>query len=155
MSEDAEHRRIEILWRLYEDDRVFARHHETQRTHGSGLVIAVSAGLIGFISLDNTVNYADLSSVCMLILLGLFGIIFTQKHYERSRLHLYRAYEYYYEIERSVENLNLEILRRRANEQPRARFGILADLKLSWLWMFLHGVISLSGTIMAYLILSR
>ena len=36
---------LEVLLRLYEDDREFARHHENQRTQGSGLIVAIAAGI--------------------------------------------------------------------------------------------------------------
>src|SRR5581483_9619374 len=98
MPGDSLKERRDLLLRLYEEDRTFARHHETQRTQASSIVIAVSAGLLAFISSDGKINAFDIPSAFLLLILGVFGIIFTQKHYERIRLHLYRAYEYYHEI---------------------------------------------------------
>ena len=144
---------FELLWRLYDDERTFARHHETQRTQAAGLVIAVSAGLIGFISFDNKINVADIPSAFLLIVLGIFGVVFTQKHYERTRLHLYRAYEYFHAIDALIKDVEIESLRNKANKINEERFGRLCQLKLSWLWMLLQVLISLTGVTMIYLIL--
>lgn len=136
---------MDILWNLYQDEREFARHHESQRTQGSSLVIAIAAGLVAMISLDQKISTSDLPSSVLLIALGVFGVIFTQKHYERTRLHLNRAYEYYRELNGRLASVDLEALRIRANYVTNARFGRLSKLKLSLLWMALHGVIILIG----------
>lgn len=144
----------DILWSLYQEEREFARHHESQRTQGASLVIGISAGLIAMVSLDGQVNLSDLPSSILLIALGLFGMIFTQKHYERTRLHLYRSYEYYHALDNLLADIDLNDLRERANKKNRQRFGWLARLKLSSLWMMLNGVIVVIGlTISIYSLL--
>ncbi len=127
---------LEMLWRLYKDDRDFARHHEMQRTNGSSLVIAISGGLIAFISLDKSINPTDMPASILLIALGIFGIVFTQKHYERTRLHLYRAYEYFHEIDKRIPEVKFEELRNKANEINNNRFNILSKYRLSNMWVF-------------------
>lgn len=130
---------------LYKDDRLFSQHHESQRTNGSGLVVAVAAGLLGFVSLDNQINASDIASSGLIIGLGVFGMIFTQKHYERSRLHLYRAYQYYHAINRAHEGVDIEQLRLAANAECEERFRFLNKIKLSSLWMMLHAIVTISG----------
>ncbi len=136
---------LDILWNLYQDDREFARHHESRRTQGASLVIAIAAGLIAVISLDQKISYADLPSAVLLIALGIFGIIFTHKHYERTRLHLNRAYQYYWELDRRLRAIAFEKLREAADEITRKKFGQLMGVKLSALWMVLHAVIVVIG----------
>ena len=77
----------EILWKLYEDNRNYARFHELQRSTATNLILAVSAGLIGLVTFDKNINLLDLPSVLFLDVLGNFGAIFSAKHYERARLH--------------------------------------------------------------------
>ena len=77
----------EILWKLYEDNRNYARFHELQRSTATNLILAVSAGLIGLVTFDKNINLLDLPSVLFLDVLGIFGAIFSAKHYERARLH--------------------------------------------------------------------
>ncbi|HCE72925.1 MAG TPA: hypothetical protein DET67_17855 [Ruegeria sp.] len=136
---------MELLWRLYEEDRTFSKHHEQQRTATSGLLVTISAALIAFTAIDQKLEGADVLAGALLIILGLFGAIFTHKQYERSRLHLNRSYAYFDAMNKAIEGVDLEALRRKASEKNEADFPISSKYKLSTLWIILHYVILASG----------
>lgn len=141
----------DILYKLYAEDREFARHHETQRTNASSIIVAISAGLIAFISSKHHVDVSNVPACILVIGLGIFGIVFTEKHYERTRLHLYRAYEYYHALDARISTVQLDELRKRANKQSDDRFKLLSSIKLSILWMALHGIIAIIGIVLAFI----
>ena len=84
----------DVLWKMYQEHCNEGRHHETQRSTVTNLVIVVAAGVIGLITYDKGITWADLPLTCFLILLGLFGAVFTLKHYERFAMHMARARSY-------------------------------------------------------------
>jgi hypothetical protein len=79
------------LWQMCADNIAQGRHHETQRTAVTNLVLAVSAGVLGLITFDKAINTADLPLTIFLIFLGSFGAVFCARHYERFDLHMARA----------------------------------------------------------------
>jgi hypothetical protein len=135
----------ELLLRLYEDERGFSKHHETQRTQSAAILITLSVGLIAIITLDGRVDGYDASVGVVIAILGVFGVFFNRKHYERSRLHLERAYEYYFILDTLVENLKLDVARRAANSKNADRFVIISHVHLGTMWMAMHLVLSLAG----------
>ncbi len=136
---------VELLWRLYEDERSFAKHHESQRTHAAGILITLSMGLIAVVSLDGKLTAVDSIIGLMISVLGVFGVLFNQKHYERSRLHLERGYGYYYAINDRLKSLDIESIRIAANTKNANRFPFLTKRRLGNLWVFMHVVSALVG----------
>lgn len=93
----------ELLWRLYHDNREYARFHENMRAVGTNVIAGSAAILVGFITHDNKLTLLDLPVCAFLILIGMFGAIFSSKQYERNRLHANRAAHYLYEIDKAFE----------------------------------------------------
>ena len=85
----------DVLWKMYQEHCTQGRHHETQRSTVISTLLAISAAVIGVITLDRNIVYpADLPLSVTLIFIGVFGAGFSMKHYERFSLHMERARRY-------------------------------------------------------------
>ena len=115
------------------------------------LIIVVSAGVIGVITLDGELNSSDLPLSVFLILLGFFGAAFTAKHYERYRMHDARLKEIRDKLDRLLPNLKMKKLRRTAIKKHKARFPVLSRLRLTHFWIAIHLLIELLGIVISIL----
>lgn len=82
---------VQVLHELYKEQRDLSIHHENQRATMSNLMLTADTILIGLIALDNSLNRKDLAVALAVVFLGIFGALFTLKHYERFRFHRHRS----------------------------------------------------------------
>lgn len=143
----------DLLWRMYEDNREYARHHENQRSTASNLTMVVSAGILGLLTLDQKLNISDLPLTAFLFLIGLFGAVFSAKHYERVRLHLYRANQYLSRLETLVPGSDIDALKVAGSRETKNRFPVLYHVQLNKFWIGLHLFLSFVGLVMTIIIL--
>jgi len=142
---DAQCTRCELLWRLYADNREYARAHEGQRSMAANLVVAVSAGLLGMATLDQKLTSADLPLTLFIIVVGLFGAVFSSKHYERTRLHLNRAKQYLKRLNELFPQDQIIELQKQGDSENERAFPRLSHMKLNSLWNCFYLLISLLG----------
>lgn len=135
----------ELLFRLYEDDRRFSQHHESQRTQASSIIVAIVAGLLAIIGLDEKIDPQDTVLAFMNVLVGVFGCAFTWKQYERSRLHLNRAKAYLELALSAGVGPKVVEVKVEADRVTSKSFGWIHRIKLSSLWIALHASMSLIG----------
>ncbi len=82
---------IKILFELYKEQRDLGLHHEDQRAKVTGLMFTVATILIGLVVFDKTLTIFDLPAAILIITLGIFGALFSLKHYERFTFHRKRS----------------------------------------------------------------
>ena len=145
---------IDILKTLYQENCIFARHHEQLRATITNFVIIVSAALIGLVTFDAQLSMKDLPVTLFIMILGGFGSVFSSKHYERIRLHLRRARKYREQLDKIVKDIDLTQLRDEANRENMEQYGKLAVMKLNNFWTALHLFISVIGLTLSILVLS-
>ncbi|MDP2755164.1 MAG: hypothetical protein Q8P40_12355 [Nitrospirota bacterium] len=143
----------DILIQMYREDCKFARHHEVLRATVANIIIAVTAGILGLVAFDQKLDLNDLPITIFLTFLGIFGGIFSSKHYERVRLHLNRAKQYLYKLEEIMPDIKLSELRERGNSANKSNFPRLFNLRLNKFWFALHLLISLLGFTMSAIII--
>ena len=142
---DAQCTRCELLWRLYADNREYARAHEEQRSTAANLVVAISAGLIGLATFDQKLTSADLPLTIFLMVVGFFGAVFSSKHYERTRLHLNRARQYLKRLNELFPEDRIVELQKQGDSENERAFPRLFHMKLNNLWNGFYLLISLLG----------
>ena len=76
----------DIFWKMYQENVTHARHQETQRSTVANVILVIAAGLITAIGLNKSIDIADSPLACLLIALGIFGLGFSSKHYERYQV---------------------------------------------------------------------
>jgi uncharacterized membrane protein YidH (DUF202 family) len=74
------------------------RHHEVQRATVSNFIIIVAGGLLAFIANKDVTRDKWVLAV-FIIVIGLFGALFSAKQYERFSRHMGIASKYRHELE--------------------------------------------------------
>ncbi len=139
----------DVLWGMYQEHCTQGRHHEDQRATVTNLVIALAVAMIGLLS------YKDLSRTMwplavMVLLLGLFGALFSLKHYERFRFHMKCAGEYRDALEVLLPASKLAEHRMNAKTEHGTKYGAVAAIHLFIFWMLLNLAITTLGTVLLW-----
>jgi len=94
----------ELVWELIKDNFEQARSHEEYREKTVSLTLTVASIFIAALAIDgfaaktvsllgHNVTFQRLDGIC-LVVIGIFGALCSQKHYERNRMHVALAQEY-------------------------------------------------------------
>lgn len=71
----------DFLCKIYEQCRSDLRHLRTERSTASNMVLVTAIGVIGFVA-RKPLAYEDWPLTCGLIVIGVFGTIFTANHFQ-------------------------------------------------------------------------
>ena len=138
----------QVLWSMYQEHCVQGRHHETQRSTVTSILLSISAAILALVSLDKEITRADIPMGLLLIVIGLFGALFCAKHYERFRIHMKRARNYRDALDANISEIDIKKLKKIADE-THASADILSTLPLNKLWVFLNVLIAVIGVFVA------
>lgn len=144
----------ELYWKYYESELQQAINHEKARENITNFILVISGIIVSLMVYDDKLQRTDLLLSLSLVILGIFGMIFNAKYYERFTFHYSRAKKYRNLLEEQIINFDLQILRENVFESNSKRFGIIADIRLNWLWLALNLLISLFGIILTIIIIS-
>lgn len=138
----------EYLWNMYNEHNLQARHHEVQRTSISSTIVAVSAGILAFIA-NGGVQAYEWPLATFLIIIGLFGAIFSIKQYETTRFHMNLASEYRKKLEEILDPTTKNFLSNvRLEYEPkhnRKYWYLLPKARLYWFYVLLYLIIAYLG----------
>lgn len=98
---------VDLLFKFYQEHTTQARHHETQRSTTSTILVAIAAGVTGLIRYDKEIDRIDFWLSLLLAVIGFFGAAFVYKQYERYRLHTERAKRYRDAMDELLPDRNL------------------------------------------------
>ncbi len=135
----------DILWKYYNIELNQAINHESSRISITNMILIITGVIITIITYDDNLTYSDLPLSFFLIIVGVFGIVFNAKSYERFNFHNSRASGYRDLLEKYYPNIDFLKAREASDEQNKVKFAIINKLRLNWLWMILNGLISLFG----------
>jgi len=137
----------DFLWGMYQEHTNQGRHHETQRASVTNFIIIVAGGAIAFIANKNVTKDQWILAV-FLIVIGLFGAIFSAKQYERFRFHMKAAGRYRQALEQNYKP-ELGDIRDDARLEHEKKFSkLLVSLPLYSFWIALHLLIAILGIIL-------
>jgi hypothetical protein len=142
------------LWNMCQENYTQGRHHETQRSAVSSAMIAIATGIIGLVTFDRRLSFTDLPLTLLLTVLGLFGLGFSLKQYERWRLHMERAKKYRNKLDELLADHPLKALKRQADLAHNQKFKRMSKIRLHWLWGTLNLFIAGLGLILTILALT-
>ncbi len=117
-----------------------ARHQETLRSSMTTLLVTLSGAIVAFITFDKELSATDLPAAFLLLFLGVFGIFFSAKHYERFNFHIARVRAYRGELERSFPDVSWKQLREDADKYHEGKFPHLVKRRQHVLWLILHAL---------------
>lgn len=92
----------EFLWNMYNEQVTQGRHHETQRTAVTTVVLALAGAVISYLGFLRASRPQWPMSV-FLIILGLYGAAFSYIQTQRSRMHIARAAVYRHTLEYELD----------------------------------------------------
>ena len=138
----------EVLWRMYNENCTHGRHHENLRAGVTNLIITLTGAVLAIISLDKQLNNSDIGLTIFLIVLGVFGALFSAKHYERFRAHMARAHECRDALEEQVPESKLAERRSTADRKEWPRISAIRGF---WLWIAVHIVVAILGLILTFM----
>ncbi|KPA10343.1 membrane hypothetical protein [Candidatus Magnetomorum sp. HK-1] len=139
----------DIFIELYREHGLWSRHQESQRAVVSNLIITIAAALIGLVVFDNQINNADTPATIFIILLGVFGTLFSYKYYERFHFHDSRIEAYKTELDKFILEVNISAIENEADKSSRNRFRFLRKLGLFQFWIMFNLSILLLGLILS------
>ena len=143
----------DVLWNLYQEHCTWERHHEEQRASVTNILVAVAAGVLSIITLNNGLTRSDLPLTLFLMMQGLFGALFVAKQYERFARHQRLAGIYRQALDTCFPESQIITLREVAESEQVKRFATLYNLRLHYLWTGLHLLIALFGLVLTWLAL--
>lgn len=125
------------------------RHIEEQRVAISNIIIIVASAAIGLIA-QKEISISRLPLALLIAFAGLYGILATAKLYERYRFLQTRLDLFYEKIDLLQPDATFEDLRKKALQQHRRNFRVLARLPLNMLWMAIHAVLLVLGLVLTF-----
>jgi len=144
-----------LLWHLYQDNREYAKFHETQRVNGSGLIAGGAAVIVGAIAQDGVYARSEAPMAVILVLIGLFGFFFCAKSYERMQLHLNRCRKFLDMLDQIDLTHDLTAIKDDCDRQTALQFPFASRLRLRAFWQGMHVIVALAGlTMLARIYLS-
>jgi hypothetical protein len=170
---------IDVLFKMYQEHCTHGRHHETQRSTVSTIIIAIAAGVTGLVKYDKAIDSLDFPLSLFLIALGLFGAVFCFKQTERFRLHTDRARKYRDAIDELLPDRTdtfssntelfdlpdkvkrslhkplelgtkpIKALKRLADAEHVYKYPKWHNRRLTWMWLGLHLCVAVLGIILS------
>jgi hypothetical protein len=130
------------------------RHTEKQRETLTNLIILIAAAVIGLVG-QKGLSRDFILLALLLVVLGLYGVAMTLKLYERYRFLQTRLYYWYDHIDSLHPDAKFLSLKTEADEEHKKQFPRLLKLRVHYLWLALHLLISVSGTILFVMIICK
>ena len=125
------------------------RQHETQRERMTNLIIVIGAGSLALAT--TRVEGISLSLLgLVLIVLGLYGAVFSLKHYERNRRHVAMLKAIGKKRLELYPQTELDKIRRQAKTLHSASFWLVERLPVHYLWIGLPLMVSILGVVLVF-----
>lgn len=127
----------ELVWRLYSENREFVRFHENQRATVTGLVGAVSAGLVAAMLSGGGIDNTDAPFALLVLLITILGTIISMKSTEKLRRHNARAKKLIKEINPKQIDRYIEIIKN-SDKEHESEYWIMSSFKQSTVWLSIN-----------------
>lgn len=141
------------LWRVYQDNHEYVRHHENQRSTVATLLITVAGAALAVATFDEALTPWDSPLLVLVTAIGVFGRRFSRKQFERTRMHIERADALAREIATTMAGACPIDITNRADAEHRANFPDLYVIPVNQLWAWFYRGIALMGFLLLVLAL--
>jgi len=143
----------EVLLKFFDEDWRQVRQSEDQRTAFSNIILLIASAVFGFLTQYGLTN-ETLPLTVLLIVLGIFGGIASEKLYERSKLHMELAWAWRRRLFELHPDIQLDRLMGEAEEVHRKSFPRLFRLRLHLVWLLLDLAIVIAGVILTVVVVA-
>jgi hypothetical protein len=153
----------ELVWELIKDNFEQARSHEEYREKTVSLTLTVASIFIAALAIDgfaaktvsllgHNVTFQRLDGIC-LVVIGIFGALCSQKHYERNRMHVALAQEYLKklaETENGMFPFDVSKAFTDFEKTKKWKAAWAEPIKLNLLWTGFPLIVAIVGIILAF-----
>lgn len=124
-----------------------AMDHHTKAATTSNFLLIIVGAIISFVGFDTVVGgTADLVSGGAVFVIGLFGMVWTRKQFERYTFWQHIARQYQKDLARMVPELKTEdVYCPDAKDAALMKYAFVAQFHERWLWASLHGLVAAIG----------
>lgn len=144
----AQGQELDVLLKLYEDNRIYQRYHETQRLNFGNLSIIVCAAIFGVIGNLQFGKETFFLSV-FVAALGIFGYIASEKLYDLTRLHRERTQHILEQISRLAPAAEIPKLYNSARQAYESRHKLITRFRLYEIWRSFFVLVFVIGIVLA------
>ncbi|MFT3793091.1 hypothetical protein [Flavobacterium sp.] len=140
----------DFLWAMYQEHIAQGKQHEMERTNVANFLIVVTGGILAFLA-EGGVAKEECPLAYFLIIIGIFGCVFTIKQYEKFRFHMEVASAYRKRLEGKLDD-DLYGIRQSGKDQHNTKFfWIIRKFPLHYFWAFLHLLLAGLGLVLVYM----
>jgi hypothetical protein len=141
----------DALLRLHEQHMLDKRHYDSQRMNITNFLAALTAGILSVLAINDFTAH-DWPLTVLVAVVGLFGIGFSWKQYERwHSAHTY-AKEFALQLDRLCGDALIANIRASARQKAKANHPLLWRLKLGHYWIMMNGFVALLGIVLTLMI---
>lgn len=144
----------DVLLKFFEEDWRQVRQEENQRTAFSNIVFLIASAVLGLLT-QFGLSRDSLPLTLLLIVLGIFGGIASEKLYERSKLHMELAWAWRRRLYELHPETQVDRMVGEAVDINRKRFPRLIQIHLHHVWLTLDVFIALAGVALTFVVLAR
>ena len=137
----------DVLLAAYKEHADDVRQNENHRERMTTLIIAIGAGALGLAAARVDGMSISLLGV-VLVVLGLYGAVFSFKQYERSRRHAAVLQNITDRLVELYPQTQLTKIREEAHTRHAANFPGMERLRLYHLWIGLPLMVSVVGVVL-------
>ncbi len=142
----------DVLLKMYDEQWTQARHVENQRATITNIVVVIASAILGFI-VQKGLGTEILPITILLMVLGIYGAISSEKLYERFQFCTNRATALRKRIDELHPNSRLIQLNKEFEAQHKKDYPRLSKIRVHYLWFSLHLTIALGGLILTIVVL--
>jgi hypothetical protein len=144
----------DVLLKVYDEQRAQARQSEDQRATITNIVLVIASIILGFVS-QNGFVFGSLPLMFLLIIIGLYGAIASEKLYERFQFHRIRSSFIRKRLDELSSKAYVLKLLNDADNAHQKEFPRLSRLRLHHLWLSLHIAITITGIVLTVIVVIR
>ncbi|MDE2892483.1 MAG: hypothetical protein OXN86_08295 [Chloroflexota bacterium] len=137
---------LEVWVRMYEEQIRHVRHHESLRSASTNIAVVVSAAVLGLFAAGVT-SEQQWVLWSFLMLLNIYGLVMSLKHYERSRLHHAVSTKYRDVISEvsKFDDYAINAVRHDAHREHKTWSLPIQRVRAYWMWCGLHVLLVFLG----------
>ncbi len=141
----------EVLMNIYGEELSYAKHHSSMRSNITGLICAIAGAVLALAGNDG-LSESDLPLTIFIALLGLFGVLFNLKQYERGHLHRIRATKIREALDAKFPSAQILALRKKAAAVSKKQHPLLRKIDLHFLWCSLNAGVLVLGVVTSMMV---
>ena|SRR6185503_6248759 len=120
---------VDVLLKLYDEQWTRVRHLENQRATVTNPIVVIASAILGFI-VQQGLSVEILPVSLLLVVLGVYGALTSEKYYERIQLCIKRSTLFRDQIDKTYPRINLAQIMKDFNVQHKERFPRLSKISL-------------------------